>query len=233
VWAAVQILIALPLNLILPSGTQLAAPPAAPVADPAATPPAAAPHRLGPAEEKRAMAVLAFVFAISLFTAAAMAAHLPRLLEAAGATPAAAIAAGALIGPAQVAARIAEFGLMQKLHPLWAARLAIIAHPLAAALLLAAGGPAAFAFAVLHGAGNGVMTIVKGTLPLALFGAVGYGARIGLINAPGRVAQALAPLAFGLAIEGYGASAILITACVGLAAFAALFLLRERKPPAA
>ena len=49
------------------------------------------------------------------FVTGAMAAHLPRLLEAAGATPAAAVAAAALVGPAQVAARVAEFGLLRRL----------------------------------------------------------------------------------------------------------------------
>jgi hypothetical protein len=47
------------------------------------------------------MAILAFVFAATWFVTGAMAAHLPRLLEIAGASTTAAIAAAALVGPAQ------------------------------------------------------------------------------------------------------------------------------------
>ena len=107
---------------------------------------------------------------------------------------------------AQVAVRsplhvpLAEYGLMRRMHPLWSARLAASAHPIGAAVWLALGPVASPAFALLHGAGNGVLTIAKGTLPLALFGARGYGERQGWIMAPSRVAQALAPLAFGACI---------------------------------
>ncbi|WYX50124.1 MFS transporter [Achromobacter xylosoxidans] len=65
----------------------------------------------------------------------------------------------------------------------------------------AGGGPL---FAILHGAGNGILTIAKGTLPLALFGAQGYGARQGWLMLPARIAQALAPLLFGLALDAWG-----------------------------
>jgi hypothetical protein len=125
------------------------------------------------------MVLLAFVFSAAWFVTGAMAAHLPRLLEAAGATPTAAVAAAALVGPAQVAARVAEFGLLRKAHPLVSARLACIAHPIGAAALFFVGAPAAAAFALLHGAGNGVLTIVKGTLPLAIFGPEGDCREIG------------------------------------------------------
>src|SRR5207253_2631374 len=67
---------------------------------------------------RNSMLVLAFFFAAAWFVTGAMAAHLPRLFEAAGASPAAAVAAAALVGPAQVAARIVEFGLMRRTHPL-------------------------------------------------------------------------------------------------------------------
>ncbi len=133
-----------------------------------------------------------------------MSAHLPRLLEAAGASTAIAIAAGALIGPAQVAARVADYGLLRRFHPLVSARIAAVGHPIGALLLMVVGGPAAYAFAVLHGAGNGVLTIAKGTLPLALFGASNYGQRLGILNAPSRLLQAFAPLLFGYALDTMG-----------------------------
>jgi hypothetical protein len=174
------------------------------------------------------MALLAFVFAATWFCSTAMAAHLPRLLEAAGASAATAIAAGALIGPAQVAARIAEYGLLQRFHPLVSARLAALTHPAGALALSLIGGPAAYAFTLLHGAGNGVLTIAKGTLPLALFGSIGYGLRQGLINLPSRALQAFAPLLFEFALEAWGANAIWLTAAISFAAFIALMALRPR-----
>ncbi|WP_089173010.1 MFS transporter [Bosea sp. AS-1] len=181
---------------------------------------------------RRAMALLAFVFAVTWFVSTAMAAHLPRLLEAAGASSAAAVAAGALIGPAQVGARLLEFGFLLRYHPLVSARLAALAHPLGAATLLTFGGPAAAAFTLLHGAGNGVLTIAKGTLPLAIFGPAGYGLRQGILGAPSRLLQAGAPLAFGLVIDAYGAlAALALSTSVSLAAFVALLSLRLDSEP--
>ena len=213
-WALIHLLVALPLNALLPKGTETIAPPETKDIEGAEPP-------------RFALWLLAFVFAATWFNSTAMAAHLPGLLQAAGASTAVAIAAGALIGPAQVAARVLEFGLLRRLHPLASARLAASAHPLAALCLVTVGGPAAYAFAVLHGAGNGILTIAKGTLPLALFGAAGYGARIGWLNAPARVLQAAAPLIFGAALARWGVSAVWLTAGVGLAATGALFLLRR------
>ncbi len=214
-WALIQLCLALPLNACLPTGR--AAPRRAQTA----------PTQDAPPPSRRALWLLAFVFAASWFNATAMAAHLPGLLQAAGASASAAIAAGALIGPAQVAARVLEFGLMRRFHPLVSARAAAAAHPVAALALAAFGGPAASAFALLHGAGNGILTIAKGTLPLALFGAGGYGARIGWLNAPARIVQAGAPLIFGAALTSWGLSAIWITSALAVAALAALFAVRR------
>ncbi|MGX9963468.1 MFS transporter [Roseomonas sp. F4] len=214
-WAALHLLMGLPLNRFL-------VPPAPPPARKAAMV-----EEAPPAPSRLAMPLLAFVFAGSWFIAGAMAAHLPALLQAAGATGATAVAAAALIGPAQVAARVAEFGLLRRFHPLVSARLAMLGHPLGAAVLLTFGGPAAAAFAVLHGMGNGVMTIAKGTLPLAVFGPAGYGARQGLLGAPARFLQAASPFLFGLLLERGGvAAALSVTMALALSACLALLLLR-------
>ena len=117
------------------------------------------------------MIVLAGVFGATWFVSTALAAHLPRLLEAMGSTPAVAIVAASLVGPAQVAARLVEFGLLRRLSPMISARLATGLHPIGAALLAIFGPVAAMPFVLLHGAGNGMLTIARGTLPLALFGA--------------------------------------------------------------
>jgi hypothetical protein len=159
-----------------------------------------------------------------------MAAHLPQLLIAGGATVAAAVAAGALIGPAQVAARLLEFSLLRRLHPLLSARLATLLHPAGAAVLILVGAPAATTFALLHGAGNGILTIAKGTLPLVLFGPQGYGQRQGLLMVPARIAQALSPWLFGICLVRWGSGALWLSAALGLVAFIALLLLRQNQP---
>jgi MFS family permease len=212
-WAAVLLGIALPLVLSLPK----AGPP--PHAEPKPTSPPAGGTR-------RAALLLAFAFAVTGFVSTALGAHLPGLLLAAGAAPAAAIAASALLGPAQVGARLMEFGLLRRFHPLVSARAAHLAHPLGAAALLLVGAPAAAVFTVLHGAGNGMLTIARGTLPLAVFGPAGYGARQGLLTAPARIASALAPALFGLLVEAVGVHALWLTAALSLLAFSALLALR-------
>jgi len=178
----------------------------------------------------REMFLLAFVFAAAWFVTGAMAAHLPRLLELAGASPLQAITAAALVGPAQVVARLAEFFLLRRSHPLVPARLAALLHPVGALILAAVGPAAAAAFAIFYGAGNGLLTIARGTVPLAVFGPHGYGERTGLLGAPARAAQALAPLMFGILLDAMGASVIIVSSALCLAAFAALFGLRASAP---
>jgi len=213
VWAALNLFIGLPLNRLLV---------------PRAPPPSRATEAQGTAgpAPRGAMPLLAFVFAATWFVTGAMAAHLPRLLEIAGASATGAIAAAALVGPAQVAARLVEFGALKRTHPLISARLAAALHPIGAILLIALGPSAITAFAVLHGAGNGLLTIAKGTLPLAIFGPVGYGLRSGVLGAPARAAQAGAPLIFGLLLDRMGLGVLAISAGLSLAAAVALLMLK-------
>lgn len=213
VWAGLHLLLGLPLNCFLPKGTAAVEAAAAPVLG-----------RSGDVPLRSAV-LLSFVFAATWFISTAMAAHLPRLLQASGATLAAAVAVGALIGPAQVAARVLEFGLLSRVHPLLSARLAAAMHPVGVGVLALFGAPAAPVFGVLHGAGNGILTIAKGTLPLVLFGPQGYGHRQGVLMVPARIAQAMAPWVFGLALDRWGAGALVLSACIGAAALAALLVL--------
>jgi MFS family permease len=215
VWAGAHLVIGLPLNLLLPTAH-------------AAPAPEKKPEGAEPQARFAAMAALAFVFAAGWFCSTAMAAHLPRLLQEAGASLPAAIAAAALVGPAQVAARLLEFGLVRHVHPLISARVATLAHPMGAAGLAALGAPGAAFFTVAHGAGNGVMTIAIGTLPLALFGAAGYGARQGLLIVPARIAQAGAPFLFDVLLASQGLGALWLTVGLSLASCAVLFLLPAR-----
>ncbi len=217
-WAGLQAVLALPLNAGLPktavAGTHAQAPPAAgpPLADP-------------PPPPRGTAALLALLLALLSFVSTAMAAHLPALLQAGGATLAAAVLAGSLIGPAQVAARLLEFGVLRRLSPLISARVASLTHPVGAAVLLLAGGTGALPFAVLHGAGNGLLTIVRGTLPLALFGATGYGARQGWLTLPARLLGSLAPWLFGLALARWGVRAAWLSGGMCVGAFGCLLLL--------
>lgn len=218
IWAAVHIVVGLPLNRVLVPETKALIPPI--------------PHKNAlagptkpPAPLNLTMYLLGFVFAATWFSSTAMAAHLPGLLQQAGASPAAAIAAAALIGPAQVAGRLLEFGVLRRFHPVVSARLAAMAHPVGAVALIGFGAPAATSFAVLHGAGNGILTIANGTLPLSIFGPAGYGFRQGVLMAPARFVQACAPFLFALLLARYGASALLLTTVLGAASFLALLIL--------
>lgn len=213
-WAALHLLIALPTNRLLV---------------PKAAPRAAATDATAGASGTVSwtMIVLAGVFGATWFISAAMAAHLPRLLIALGSTPAAAVAASALVGPAQVAARLIEFGLLRRASPMLSARLATFLHPIGAVLLAAFASPAAIPFVLLHGAGNGLLTIARGTLPLALFGAESYGLRTGLLAAPARILQGAAPLLFGLVLDRGGPLAALLFSGICMSAsLLALLLLR-------
>ncbi|WP_430423731.1 MFS transporter [Methylibium petroleiphilum] len=224
VWAAVHLLVAMPLNWSLPKAE--AVQPAAQV--PTTGDPVSARSRAS--KKGRAAYLLAFVFAVTWFISTAMAAHLPTLLQAGGVSLATAIAIGALVGPAQVAGRLLEFGFLRRVHPLLSARLAALLHPLGAVLLAVLGAPVAAVFAVLHGAGNGVLTIAKGTLPLVLFGPQGYGHRQGLLMIPARIAQALAPWLFGVWLNAFGAGALWISSALGLLAFFSLVALKTPPP---
>ena len=248
-WAALHLVLGVPLNLIVPRagpaglGASAVSPvPASNGPSPTASSGGAAapgpqggvlhttpqPDDTAPQGALRTAVLLAVVFALVWFISTAMATHLPALLQAGGASLAAAVAVGALVGPAQVAGRLLEFGLLRRIHPLLSARLAGLAHPAGVLVLMALGGPGAAAFAVLHGAGNGIMTIAKGTLPLVLFGPLGYGVRQGWMMMPARVSQALAPVLFGLALQRWGAQALWLSAGLGMLAFAALMAI---KPP--
>jgi len=212
-WAAAHMLIGLPLNFfMLPkvAGAKAAA------VD------AVKPH----VPIDRTMILLAFTFAAGWSVTGLMAAHMPRLLEAGGATAVQAVAAGALFGPAQVFARVLEATFLKRYHPLVSARLACLTHPIGAVTLVIFGGGAAGVFAILYGMGNGILTIARGTLPLAIFGPKDYGYRLGLIGAPARMAQAAAPLAFGLLIDMIGLKVLIVSSALTLSALAALLVLR-------
>jgi predicted MFS family arabinose efflux permease len=221
-WAALHLLLGAPLNALLPRA------PAAPTAlhsstsdiAPAAPPP----------PPRHAAALLSLVFTLQWFVSTAMAAHLPTLVQALGGTLALAVAVGAMVGPAQVAGRLLEFTVLRRFSPLQVARAALLTHPLGAGLVGLAGVAAAAPFVMLHGLGSGILTIAKGTLPLAFFGPSGYGARQGWLMLPGRLLQGLAPWLFGLALAQWGAGVLWLSGGLQVAAFAALMMLHLPRP---
>jgi MFS family permease len=224
-WAVVHVVICLPISLLLlPAGRENSDP----EPDEAVATAVAEPEYSG--RLRRTTWLLAMLFAAAWFVTGAMATHLPRLLQELGATPAAAIAAAALVGPAQVAARLVEFSVLRSLHPLVTARIATVLHPAGAAVLVLFGAPGAAAFALLHGAGNGMLTVARGVLPLALFGATGYGFRQGLISAPARMTQATSPFLFALVLDASAISAVVLSSA--LMALSLAMLLALRRPAA-
>ena len=172
-------------------------------------------------------------FAAYAFVPSAMSAHLLAIFGRLGLEPATVVAIGMLFGPAQVAARICEFIFARNLHPLWIARFAVALLVLAFGLLAVLGlsVPVAAAFALMFGAANGLITIARGTVPLALFGASGYGRLVGRIGGPFLVMQALAPLVLALVIErASDRVALAVVAAFALAALASFIAIRRPTP---
>jgi MFS family permease len=219
-WAVLHLVVGLPMNRLL-----------IPRAEP--HPPEKAPEHEAPAPSgiSWTMIVLAAVFGATWCVATALAAHLPRLLQAMGVAATTAIVAASLVGPAQVAARLVEFTFLQNLSPMISARLATALHPLGALLLVIFGPVMAVPFVLLHGAGNGMLTIARGALPLALFGPAGYGLRTGILSAPARILQGGAPLLFGLVLDSGGPrAALLLSGSLVAFSFLALFTLSLPAP---
>ncbi|MCZ8109591.1 MAG: MFS transporter [Betaproteobacteria bacterium] len=219
-WIALQVLVALPLLLSLPDAPDATPGAAPPAAGAAAADPAAPPPRRGQ------LVLVALLFVCLGFVSTSVATHLPALLMALGVPLAGAVALAALAGPAQVTARLAELGLLSRFSPLLAARLAAAGHPAAVVAALLLGPAGALPFVLLHGLGNGLLTIVRGTLPLALFGSAGYGARQGVIALPGRLVGAASPFLLGWVLEHHGRAALGLTAVLGVVALLILALLR-------
>lgn len=148
-------------------------------------------------------ALVIAAFAAYAFVPSALSAHLLAIYDRAGIDPGTVVAIGALFGPAQVLARVCELFFGRNLHPLVIARAAVGLLVVAFALL-AMGGftvPVAATFALMFGAANGLITIARGAVPLALFGAAGYGRVIGRIAGPSLFMQSAAPLVLAFVAE--------------------------------
>jgi len=171
----------------------------------------------------RTMAQLAGLFAGAWFVSACVAALLPRVLQGFGLTQAEAVGAASLVGVAAVSMRLLEFTLLRRLPPIVTTRVATLLHPLGAASLLAMGGAAAPLMALGQGAGNGVLTVAKGVLPLSLYGPANFGYRSALLATPARFAQVGGPLLYGLMVDRSAALAVGASSAVCLVMFAMTF----------
>jgi MFS family permease len=140
---------------------------------------------------------LALAFSANLFIFSALSIHLIPLLQRFGHSAGTTVMVAALIGPMQVAGRIAEMAFAGKVRPqtVGIVTFAVLPPALLALLLLGAHPVAVAVFCMLYGMSNGVLTIVRGIVPLALFGKKNYGAISGALAGPSLISKAAGPLA--------------------------------------
>jgi MFS family permease len=205
-YGCIELLLCLPLILLLvPNERGAPAPAAASAARLASLTP----------KERSAFLLLAGAFMIGSTILAMMSVHILALLQARGVALAAAVSLGALIGPAQVAARLFEVANGGRHHPIWTitGAVALVALGL---IMLALDLPMAALALILYGAGNGIFSIARGTLPLTLFGPERYAALLGRLARPSLIASALAP-SFGAAIVAHAGGDMVLRLLAGLA----------------
>jgi len=194
IYAAIQIALALPIHLFaLPRGRHIGA------SDAGDKPPV----RLRPGEHG-AFAILAAVVTIGAAILSTVGTHLLPLLQARGLELALAVGLGTIIGPAQVGARVVEMLAGRHYHPVWTMVASAVLVAISAVMLFA-GFPLVALAIVLYGAGNGIGSVARGTVPLALFGAERYPVLMGRLALPLLVAMAVSPYLGGLAFQQGGA----------------------------
>jgi hypothetical protein len=206
---------------------------------PTGTPAAAAD---GPPLEGRARSVAIVLFALIMslngFVFGVISVQLVSLLEAAGLATAAAVWVASMKGVAQFAGRVVEILFARNLRAITVGRIAVGVLPPSLLLLLVGSGnlPLIVAFTLLMGASQGVITIVRGALPLALFGAKGYGAVLGVIATPVLVVNAASPTVFAWIVDrwGWGTARVSLLASCSAAWLAMELMSRwyERRPKA-
>jgi MFS family permease len=224
-YALLHLVIALPLHVRIATRRRDGI-----AASPGAEARSAGPPPLTGAAARAAFRAVAVSFAMSGMLLSALTVHLVPVLQSL-ALGAGAYLVAMLVGPAQVLIRLVDALFWRALHPLTVAVISAAALPVAIAVLLLPLHPAATgaAFAVLFGLGAGLSSIVRGSVPLALFGAAGYGARLGRLAAIRTVLGAGAPFVFSAAMESVGTTAALLAALgAGIVALLPLGLLHRR-----
>jgi MFS family permease len=224
IFAAINLVVCLPLHWFGLAQRELETTSAAATAaaDALATP------SLEGATRRRAMILFGGVMAASAFCYGALAAHLVTVIGVAGVSATTAVALASLKGVAQTLSRLGDLVFGKSLHPVTLGRLTLACLPLSFAILLfgGAGLVTALAFTMLFGIANGLTTIVRGAVPLALFGPKGYGEVLGVLATPYLVLNAIAPMAFAWIMEHYGAvAATSVVFAAGLIAWLAIELM--------
>ena len=174
--------------------------------------------------------LVAIGFATYAFNLSALTANMLAIFARFGIDPATVVLIGALFGPAQVTSRFLEFTFARKLHPLTIARFAIALLIFAYGMFALLGLSAAVAatFMILFGLANGLITIARGTVPLALFGPSGYGRLLGRIARPTLVMQAIGPLVLAFVAERFSdPAALALAATCTIAALLCFALIRR------
>ncbi|MFZ1815757.1 MAG: MFS transporter [Rhizobiaceae bacterium] len=219
VLAAVNLVVSLPIHLMLPRHSSAHA--TGEVAHSAL--PAYRPVAQG--DRRRVLVLLAISFSAGGFVVAAVQSHFPRIFVEAGYTVVAATAFGAMIGPFQVGSRIIELLYGQRHHPVRVGIIANCALVVGVAFLLAIGLGwfTAILFAIFFGTGQGLAHIVRGAVPLALFGPTGYGRLTGNLGFVRILATASAPFLVALLSDTFSNQvSILFVAAVAAISMLAL-----------
>ena len=201
---------------------------------------ASASRSVAPADKREKTFVPAYGFAFVLvaagfasyaFVPSALSAQLLAIFNRFGLAPGTVVAIGMLFGPAQVLARVCELSFARHTHPLWTARFALglLVTAFVLLALLPFSAMLAAVFAVMYGMANGLLTIARGTVPLALFGAAGYGRLMGRIGGPFLVVQAVAPVVVTYVAE-HASDAIGLALVAVFVAIALLCFVLIRRP---
>jgi hypothetical protein len=171
-----------------------------------------------------AMSLFATVMSSNAFVFGALAVHLPGILQSTGLAAAAAVSLAAIKGVAQVGGRIWEIVFARNMVPVDVGRIAVGLLPISFIILLTANGSFAWAlaFTIVLGVSNGLVTIVRGAVPLYLFGPEGYGTILGILATPYLILNALSPAVFAFVVDwaGYavGEVVLLAAALIGVLA---------------
>ena len=225
-YALLHLLVCLPLHLLIER---------APLAErPSARKDAKADMTLQQALRHPAFWNLAFAFAANGFIFSALSVHLIPIFTGLGHAPGSVVVMAALIGPMQVAGRICEMTFARNVAPetVGAVSFAFLPGALAALLFFGASQTAMGLFCVLYGLSNGILTIVRGTIPQVLFGARNYGAISGAMSGPSLLAKAAGPLAVAAIIESTPSATVLFSVLLAFSVTSLIFYLLALRAPA-
>jgi hypothetical protein len=183
------------------------------------------------ATSKLVFGLVALVITISSMISAMLSVHLLTILQAREIAFAAAVALGAIVGPSQVGARVIEMLISRFHHPIWTKFASTVFVAIGVGLLWI-GFPVIAAALIFYGAGIGIESIARGTLPLAVFGEGRYASIMGRIAMPSLIMQAASPSLGALLIDSFGADGALETllavALVNVVLVVALFTVLKR-----